>query len=238
MENKRGGTHVGFVLSFVIFVTFLLFLYSMLIEPTKTNQDKQFLLDKVEINLIEKFSSEFMVSSISVVENATQNCIKLDDLITDLEINKKIIVKNELNDIQTSYVVDTNDLEIVRSNTNNVFFKVYNSEKFEELSDTGTNPCPKKDYEKGLVKVNKNIFEVNIIGSIDEYENDYENLKEDLEIPPGTEFSFSFEYNNGTIIKPEEKIPDSINVHAEENSIQYLDRYANVLLGNLVIKIW
>jgi hypothetical protein len=232
MENKRGGTHVGFVLSFVIFV------YSMLIEPTKTNQDKQFLLDKVEINLIEKFSSEFMVSSISVVENATQNCIKLDDLITDLEINKKIIVKNELNDIQTSYVVDTNDLEIVRSNTNNVFFKVYNSEKFEELSDTGTNPCPKKDYEKGLVKVNKNIFEVNIIGSIDEYENDYENLKEDLEIPPGTEFSFSFEYNNGTIIKPEEKIPDSINVHAEENSIQYLDRYANVLLGNLVIKIW
>ena len=58
MQKKKGGTHVGFILSFVIFVTFLIFLYSMLIEPTKTNQDKQYLLENLRINLIENILND------------------------------------------------------------------------------------------------------------------------------------------------------------------------------------
>ena len=133
MSGKRGGTHVGFVLSFIIFVTFLTFLYSIIIEPITNQENKQSILENLRIKLVENVSSGLMISSIST-EGSTQNCIRLNGLIGDLGINSRIIVKNELEKIQTSYVLGS-DLEIVRSDINNTFFKIYYSEKFEELND-------------------------------------------------------------------------------------------------------
>ena len=43
---KKTGSHVGFVLSFVVFVTFLIFIYSVLVPTTKI-QDKPLILEKV-----------------------------------------------------------------------------------------------------------------------------------------------------------------------------------------------
>jgi len=235
MQKRRGGTHVGFILSFVIFVTFLIFLYSMLIEPTKTNQDKQYLLENLRINLIENISSELMVSSINVV-NASQGCIKLNNLTSDLGINSKIIVKNESEITQTSYVL-TNDLEIVRNNTNDAFFKVYASDRFEGLNNTGQQPCNQKIYEKGLVRVYKYAFEPNIISLINEYNSNYNVLKTKLKVPNGNDFGFSFRYDNGTMIQPKEKIPP-VSVYTTEVPIQYFNKNADILLGKLNVKIW
>jgi len=219
------------------FGSFLIFLYSIIIEPITSQENKQPILGNLKIKLVENVSLGLMVSSIST-EGSTQNCIRLSGLIGDLGINSRIIVKNELEKIQTSYVLGS-DLEIVRSNINNAFFKIYYSEKFKELNDTGETPCNPRNYEKGLVRVNEYVFETKIIDLINEYENNYEEFKEKLEIPIGSEFWFSFEYNNGTIIAPEEvlQIP-SINVYATEFPIQYVDKNANVLLGILRIKVW
>ena len=57
-EKKRGGTHVGVILSFVIFVTFLIFLYTTIQPAVKLNKDKQIVLDLLKEEIISSVSAE------------------------------------------------------------------------------------------------------------------------------------------------------------------------------------
>ena len=93
------------------------------------------------------------------------------------------------------------------------------------------------DYLLGLTRTNERIFETKIIDSVNIYKIDYENFKSDLKIPAGSEFGFSFTYDNGTIIGTEEK-NISISIYAEEIPIQYIDTDANFSPGFINIKVW
>ena len=74
MKNKR-GSHVGIVLSFVIFVTFLAFLYTI-IEPTiKIQQDKESLLNYLKIELMETFSADLTSTSITINKSLPQRVL-------------------------------------------------------------------------------------------------------------------------------------------------------------------
>jgi len=229
-----GGSHVGFFLSFAIFIIFLVFLYSILIEPIRTNQEGGFILEDFKNNILENVSLNLKVSSIVVGNNAV-DCIMLLGIMSDLNLSSKIIIKNEFNQIQTAYVLG-NDLEIVRNNPNDIFFKIYSSKKFEELGDSVVNPCPPESYDKGLVKVNEYIFEPNIINLVNIYYSDYENLKGKLGIPIDSDFGFGFAYNNGTIIAAEKDV--TTNIYVEEIQSQYFDKNANILLGRLSVRVW
>ena len=50
---SKKGSHVGVVVSFVIFVTFLVFLYTIVQPATVREKDRQYLLDYLTLNLIE-----------------------------------------------------------------------------------------------------------------------------------------------------------------------------------------
>src|SRR3989338_4723442 len=80
MIGKR-GSHVGVMLSFVIFVTLLIFLYSAIQPLTKTKKEKQSLLDFLKVELIKKFSADLTTVTISVDDSIsyddTTNCLKV-----------------------------------------------------------------------------------------------------------------------------------------------------------------
>ncbi len=61
--NKK-GSHVGMMLSFVIFVTFLVFLYSVLSPVVKTEQDKKLVLDSLILEMVEILNSDYTGGSI------------------------------------------------------------------------------------------------------------------------------------------------------------------------------
>lgn len=240
--NKR-GSHVGMILSLVIFVTFLIFLYTTLEPIIKVQKDKQALLDYLKVELTERFSSNLTTASIGINKTAPQTCIILDDFVKDTEMSLKLIVKDDLTgQILKANVSQTgNDLFIIKQETD-VFFKVYDSPKFEELEKVmEIQGCKllenEKDYTIGLIRTNKYLFESNIINLIDEYNSRYIDLKEELKIPLGSGFGFSFIYSNGTIIKTEEKNV-STNVYAQETPIRYVDDQANINSGFISIKTW
>ena len=54
--NKR-GSHVGVILSFAIFITFMVFLYFIIEPAIRIQGDKQNILDNLERELLEKFSA-------------------------------------------------------------------------------------------------------------------------------------------------------------------------------------
>ena len=200
MKKKRGGTHVGFMLSFVIFVVFLIFIYSILIEPTITQSDKKSALENLKIRLIEKVSEDLTSTAVNLkISNPSENCIELKNFISQAEISPNIISKNNNNVLQ-SYV-SSNNLKIERWSSE-IFFKIYYSKEFEALSSGGSN-CKRvneNQYAIGLIKVEEYVFENKIIDLINSYKVDYEQLKEELKIPFGSDFGFGFTYGNGTLI--------------------------------------
>lgn len=241
--DKR-GTHVGIILSFAIFVIFLVFLYSVTEPAIKIQKDKQALLDYLERALIEQTYVEMKTSTLSINATAPQDCIEIENLITELEMNSRIRVKNEFEDTTPSYISETNpdNLLIDRDDSGNRFFKIYNSEEFEEISARTINPCKKlkkedEDYTIGLTRTETNIFETKIINLINEYKNNYETLKNELKIPAGSEFGFSFTYSNGTKIETLKK-EVSTSVYAKEVPIQYVDKESSISSGFINIKVW
>lgn len=239
MKMNKRGSHVGVILSFMIFVTFLVFLY-LIIEPTiKIQGSKQDLLDNLERELIEKFSANLTTFTLINKTDITEDCVQLQNLMKEEEITSYIIVKNETGD--TLNVKRSNkDLFVDTNNKKSFFLKIYRSEEFDEIDNGTMNDCEKLNQNKysiESVKEREEIFQTKINKTKEEYEDNYENLKNELNIPSGSEFGFIFTDKDKIIIETEEKNV-SISVYAEEIPLLYVDREVNIKPGFINIKVW
>jgi hypothetical protein len=236
MDKK--GSHVGVVLSFVIFVTFIIFLY-LVVQPTIELEDKKNFQEILEGEIIEKTSADLTSVSV-VVEEEDKICVQLLDFFTKTEIGNRIIVKNEDGSVLSAIISDDDESLYVPKNSGDSFIKIHESNEFNPLGDGKIEDCEelKEDqYDLGLVKTNKQIFETKIIELINNYNTDYEALKEKLNVETGGEFGFSFTYNNGTIIGTKER-DISISVYADNTPIQYISENADSNSGYLNVKVW
>ncbi len=240
-ENKRGA-HIGVILSFVIFVVFLTFLYSTMEPLIKVDEDKEFMLDYLEAALIEKLNTNLTTLTITIDEAVSESCVILDSLIEEEKgLNSKIIVKDYYKNIIPSYLseVSNSDLIVDRDSSDLTFLKIYSSEELESLNERATGECEllETKYEIELLKSSKYISKAKVEELNNNYLGEYGNLKEELNIAIGSDFGFGFIYNNGSIIEIKSENV-SRSVYAREVPVRYLDDGANILSGYMKIKIW
>jgi hypothetical protein len=242
--NKK-GSHVGMILSFAIFITFIVFLYSVLNPAVKGGEDKTATLSYIQMQIIENVSSNLTSATVTWTEkvNPNKKCVQLDGFLGFLGIPfpYKIIVKNENNIIQEQpYLIrlDSPDLEINRDDKDERFFRIYNSPEFDIPQASDSKSCDKMNsYDLGSVSVGGYVFEKKMYMLLDYYKNNYELLRTGFKVPQGSEFGFGFVQSNGTVIIVGEP-PKSANVHVSEIPIQYVDEDVNVLSGFINIKVW
>jgi len=242
--DKR-GSHVGVILSFVIFITCVIFLYIIINPAVKTSEDKTSILEYVENQILENVSANFTSTSIQISSSAnpTTKCIKLQDLLILTEMgSSRIRVKNESYGIQQAYFGTGEDfgaLIINRNNSDNLFFRIYYSPEFGKLEESSMSSCTEINYENYSIGVIQNgvyAFEEKLYTLIEDYQNHYEQLKTDLKIPSAYEFGLSFTKSDGTAISVGNA--GDTAVYAEEIPFQYIDEDANVQSGFINIKIW
>ena len=238
------GSHVGMMLSFAIFVTFIVFLYSVFQPSISTGTDKSTLIKDINTKITENISSDFTSASVVIPESSNPNttCVTLTNFLGFMEVYPpyKVVVKNEELEDQEVYIIDMTspDLKINRQTTSNTFFKAYSSSEFNALTTGSIGSCiSTTSYSIGSVVSDKYIFEKKMYGVIDKYNIDYEGLKKQLKIAPNIEFSFEFTLTNKTVIGVNQEII-SANVYAEEIPIQYIDNQANIRSGFIKIKVW
>ncbi|MBI2043204.1 hypothetical protein HYT25_02335 [Candidatus Pacearchaeota archaeon] len=255
--RKRGATQIGFVLSFVIFIMFIIFMFSAIEPFLKTQASKQSLLDFFRFSLVE----EFRVGDLTVMTidgepiSPDKDCVSLQNIIGsgDNQIAESYITNNQLkiknNSKNFDYSRSGNSLQVGfwapgDLQTNGFFFKIYYSEALEQNQVSMSGCHPVSDYTVGsLVEEQTQILESNIYALKDEYELDCgETIKTRLGVPEGNEFTFRFESADGTlVIEPNIEacggIPNT-NVYATTFPLQYLDSDANLQIGFLTIKVW
>lgn len=230
--KNRKGSHVGVVVSFVVFVTFLLFIYSIL-EPALENKERrESALQNLETNLIEELSL-YLNSSVIDVGNSGQNCIE----ISDEDFGRRVIVRSG-NLLLSSSVTSSGNLQVERSGED--FFKIYSSEGFEEVAVDDSLNCVSvsegSGYERGLTKNSRHVFESEIYELISEY-SDYGVLRARLGVPEDSDFGFGLIYNNGSLVETSfEGITE--NVYIKEIPISYVNLDGEILSGFLKLRIW
>jgi len=66
MHLSKRGSHVGFILSFVIFVLFILFLYTTIQPAIKIQKEKTLFIDYLKDVLVENFTVNLTTMTIKM----------------------------------------------------------------------------------------------------------------------------------------------------------------------------
>ena len=233
----KKASHVGVILSFVIFITFIIFLYSAIEPMTKVQRGKQDLVKYLKTALINEFKENLTSVSIAIKDSVSSFCVKINSF-EDTEENT--IVKNiENNEVLSSYLKD-NKINIKRNQAQNI--KIYYSKEFPKENFFSCNyELSEDDYTLGSIRTTKEIFKskiINLTEFINEGDSNYNEIKKQLKIPPGSEFGFSFEDSEKKEIAKTKEKNISTNIYVEEIPIQYIDSEANINPGFLRIRVW
>ncbi|MFQ5531364.1 MAG: hypothetical protein ACE5ES_01985 [Candidatus Nanoarchaeia archaeon] len=249
IKYKR-GTHVGVVLSFVVFVTFLIFLFSILEPVINIQQGKENVLNGLEAELIEYISSDLTEATISLNTSSINktydsgppeqfyDCINISH-IANTSISNLTVKNNEGKIVAINYT--TQYLKINWTDNSKDFFKLYYTN--ESLNNVllvpivCTNIKEGKNYTIGLVKTDNYPFESKIIDLNNEYNINYAGLKQNLKMGTNDEFWFSFTNSSGITINPPEK-NTSREIFAKEITIQYVDINADIQSGFINLRVW
>ena len=169
-KNRR-GSHVEVIISFIIFVTFIFFIF-LIIEPSvNTQKEKEGVLNNIEFEIMDRISSDMTIITVKVTSSTSQNCIELDEEITNLGIDSRIVSKGSSEQPLNCYIssADSDDLRIERTSTSDNFLKIYSSDAFAQ-AESSSSSCQNlqrgTNYELGLTKTDKYIFETKILDLI------------------------------------------------------------------------
>jgi len=248
----KRGSHVGVVLSFVIFITFLIFIYSILQPVMKVERDKQFLIDYLETALIKNISTDLISMTISLNYSeepfppggGSYDCFNIshaqgsEGLNSDINIFIKDKYNSPLNHSSADELLKIYWPPADHGRKN--YSKIYYSEEpfFQYTFTPILCHSPRgENLSLGLTRTQEYAFETKMFRLVDNYNADYEQIKEDLNVPNQGEFGFSFIFNNESIIETSEK-QTSGNVYVAEIPIEYVDVYANISSGYLKLKVW
>jgi len=239
--KSKKASHVGVILSFVIFVTFVFMIFFVL-QPRLKVVDKTNSLDYIATELISNVSTDLTAVSVVINKSNPQGCVQLIDLINKTEITDRVIVKNETGSILTTSVsTDGRSLYVQRGNSYLIY--VYNAKDFNQAPTGGINPCQQiteggTGYTLGLSKTEPYVFDTGVAKLWLEYTLKYDILKNYLKANPEDDFGFKFIYNNKSEIKTPVYNLTSINIYVGQTPVQYVNSKATIESGFFETTIW
>lgn len=239
MKNKK-GSHVGLILSFVVFVTFLFFVFSILNPAVKEQKSKQLALELLKEKIFERITSEVSITSLKINNNTNYskldgtlfNCFEIDEFLTGKNIS---LLDEEGN--KTPGNTDGSKIKVIHNSKK--FFRIIHSLEFdkEEVVDTPCLMLSSENYTLGSTRTDKNPFESKINSLLEEYLTNYTLLKNKFEISSEDSFGFSFINSSGDEIQRGFQ-EVSGNVYIEKIPIQYYNLNAEIKSGDITLRIW
>jgi len=253
IKNKK-GSHVEIVISFAIFVIFLVFLYAALEPAVSKPKSKEYILESIKPRILDHMSENVYSYSLELKEDS-KDMIGGFFKISEPLIRLNTTIKSGADTINSLFYFDINEntdlLTIQRQGDN---YKIYSSKEFGkgtippsggELEKCNVYLVEKSCYEIIQTKTEKHIFQTKIGNMSEEYETSEGmlNLRNNFRIPSGTNFWFNVtDENKKQIIAPDfPKIEGNVNIYAEEIPIDFINGNndpENKQKGFMTIQIW
>ena len=236
MKNKRGLSHIEVILSFVIFIGFLIFILAIF-NPFSIPSDNSGKISLVEKEILAYSSLE--VKFLSLILNYTPaGCFRFK-----YENLDNITVKNESYDFINASTDSTGSgKHVIINGAGTKFYYLLSSQDFEERSFSYTPLCRQLDrdnYAFGLFSKHNMTSYTKMLQLAGRHNSDYFALKNDLKISASDDFSFSvLDSLNKLLLNVSKKAPSNIKVVANEVPISLVYKNGTIISAKLNIRVW
>ncbi len=233
IKNKKGAAHVEMMVSFVIFIGFLIF-FIIIFKPLKIFSVNTSSLDLTEAKIIDYVSSPLTISSITLNSSFVpdKTCFHVP-----FNLSNKVIFRDE-----NSNTVEANkDEDYIYFNyiSGNRFYRVYSSEELVEKNIADVSGCEDIDevnYTIGVTRTDKKISENELESFFNEYSSEYSQLKKNLNL--ANNFNIIIRDGSEVVYKGERTKPAGIDIIAKDISIEILDSNAELKPAIMNIQTW
>jgi len=249
MRTKKGvSSHVEIMISFVIFIGLVIFLFIML-NPLEIFSASKSMLDTTAKKVIENITTELTTSSVKIKENypppAGRGGTSINCFIIAFQskTGKNLIVKKKVtNDYPEigSRIIDENQIKFNYNPRDEKFYKIFLSEDIAPtVGFSGTtcgSPAITNNYQLGITRTRDIISRKKLEELQTAYTNDYSALKTEL----GLENNFNFIVfdSSEVLFQGDENPPGGINVLAKDMVIEILNESADIVPAIMNIRTW
>jgi hypothetical protein len=233
--KKRGLSNIEFILSFVLFVGFViaaLYFFNPVRDVKVLESSEPYVIGELTRNVTIELDSY----SIKIMQDAS-GVIAIN--IPGINLIKKTRVEDYYgNKIESERDGDKVSFDIGTGQTKINFTIIKYSEDFTpgHVSDR---PAPNAMYYKIASSSSENVMSEGRLKLLnDSYYNDYLLLKKQLGIPTEVDFAFELEFPNGYKISATRDIPLRAQVFAETQIKETLRTDGTTEFANFMVKIW
>lgn len=237
LKRKKSQIHVEMIISFVIFVGFLIAIF-FIINPLAVKKTDYTLINNLQDKVIENLSFDYSSVSLTLDEGLS---FSGDCFIVSNPFNISSIL--EVQDTSGSILEASNnflnkELIIDKSSTaDKRYYKLYFSDEFNPSLDipSGCSTLDEANYSFGLFVNNEGVLYENLVPFNNLYIQDYDKLKKELGIEGDFEFVI-YDINRSVILNEslyKHRIKN-INVISREMPLKTLDKNSqekNIILN-------
>ena len=232
--EKRGASHIEMILAFVLFTGFVIFAF-IFFNPVGSDRLVDTTTDYTFTEIIDVGSVQLETFSVKI-DTESQD-IK-DPIAVDLEsidLEKNVRVENQDGGSLPSKKIG----DIVHFDWDTDFAMIKISEDINpSTSDFNTNPLNPDLYEIASSDSRKVLSEKKMEELKTRYQSNYNNLKEEFNLPGRAQFGFSLTNSDGFDITPETSIPEGLDVFSDSRRHEVLKENGELIFADLIVKIW
>jgi hypothetical protein len=232
MMLKKGLSHIEFVISFVIFIGFIVFAF-LFFNPLESQRTLRSTMDYAWIEIGQEAKERVETYSVSIDSTITAPTIAID--IASVPSGYIGSVEDPNGTPIDSYT-DTRGVHFDRSD--DTFFRIKYSPAILN------NPTPinglillEDEYYVSSSKIEDLYFERFLLDLNDTYYTNYSGLKQTLNLPNRMEFGFVVKFSNGEIsaMRP---IPDNAEVLSRSDRIEIIRNSGRREYADLMVRVW
>jgi|GEM_PF-3392180 len=238
--NKK-GSHVGMVISFLIFILLLLFIYTALQPAIKLQRDKQVILDGVKNKLTHYFDINLttLIIETNKEDTGTVDClsINLGELTTDYS-EKHFFVRTIGGDSE-NFGVEGDQLKIEWDGSSGRLYKIYISEQnftLELFSPTNCVSLTEIDYEIRTTQKDKYLGLEKITDFMNHFVENKTVNKEYFGVPKDSDFDVSISSDEINFPFSENNL--ATNIYSDEIPLQYVNTQARIIPFFMRVRVW
>lgn len=234
--NKKASGHIETVISFVIFIGFLIFLFSVF--PVYTPEKSIVGLDSAERGILNLASMQVKQSTIvlnSVVSEKSCFCF------TSTTLSKVVVRDENSKPVSSSYFPADRKLCI---NGGERFYEIYSSDDFIETAFV-PDDCrilTGEEYSVGFVREIEAVSRDKLAGLASDYNSDYAKLKQELNLPKTDDFGFKINDIRGASILPEinasRSKPEKTEILARNVPVEIFFNNGTSIFAMINIQTW
>jgi hypothetical protein len=237
MRNKQGFSHIEVILSFVIFVGFLIFAY-FFFSPFETGRTLKSSIDYTQREISDYVKAELESYSVAIDPSVPLGVIGVNIARPSNDHNAKVILSDGT---LVNYLITTGtsgDIIYFNKPFDN-YVKIVYGYDFLPGTERSSMILDKDKYQISSSDSLKVYTENNFTKLKNEYETDYLGLKTNFNVPNRVDFGFTLKLKDNSELIAEKEIPSNLEVITHVDRIEIIRSISGDLeYADLITKVW